>query len=281
MKPCPPCGSGRVNLWTYGAACEGVRKGWPESKIREYLLAETNHYGEEAETEIERAIQRAFLMAGQRKQPLSPWPALNASLRKQVTEEGPGWENLQKRSPIGNCSASEALERLFPDNPLLWAALEICPEQCADTLPMRSWLQVASKMQFIVPNPVTSQVVPTGGHSKRCLTNTGPRRFQVIESDSGTFNEQVAVLWYLAKFAPLCAVVCSGGKSLHGWFYVAGRGDPWSRRFMELAVSLGADKATWTKCQAVRMPGGHRTKNGARQEIIFFDDKAVVNGGGR
>ena len=46
------------------------------------------------------------------------------------------------------------------------------------------------------------------------------------------------------------------------------------KEFMGDAVSLGADKATWTKCQFVRMPGGKRD-NGANQAIIYFNPEVL------
>jgi len=43
---------------------------------------------------------------------------------------------------------------------------------------------------------------------------------------------------------------------------------------MEYAVSLGADSATWTKSQFVRMPDGTR-ENGKRQEILYFNPASL------
>jgi hypothetical protein len=39
---------------------------------------------------------------------------------------------------------------------------------------------------------------------------------------------------------------------------------------MQYAVSLGADRATWTRSQFVRMPDGARG-NGERQTVFFFN----------
>ena len=71
-------------------------------------------------------------------------------------------------------------------------------------------------------------------------------------------------------------VVHSGGKSLHGWFYCAGQPEEELRKFMRYAVSLGADPATWTRCQLVRLPGGLRD-NGQRQTVLFCNP-AVLGG---
>jgi hypothetical protein len=75
-------------------------------------------------------------------------------------------------------------------------------------------------------------------------------------------------------FAPLVLAVHSGGKSLHGWFFVAGQPDEKIERFFRYAVSLGADPATWTKSQFVRMPDGTRD-NGIRQTVYFTNFKPL------
>src|SRR5262245_2661328 len=64
--------------------------------------------------------------------------------------------------------------------------------------------------------------------------------------------------------APFVSAVHSGGKSLHGWFDVHGEDEKKIKWFFRYAVSLGADPATWTRSQFVRMPGGRRD-NGKAQ----------------
>jgi hypothetical protein len=135
-------------------------------------------------------------------------------------------------------------------------------------------------MQFIVPNVMTSLKGKTkeGKDSVGCLDNTGERQFLVIEFDMAeagdwgpymkewqargisTFDAEAALLVYLAtKDVPrfrLTMAVNRGKKSLHGWFHCQG--------------ILGADPATWTKCQLVRTPGGTRD-NGSRQRVEYFN----------
>ena len=45
-------------------------------------------------------------------------------------------------------------------------------------------------------------------------------------------------------------------------------------RFMRHAVTLGADHATWTRCQFVRMPDGTHD-NGRRQTVYFFNPEVL------
>jgi hypothetical protein len=45
-------------------------------------------------------------------------------------------------------------------------------------------------------------------------------------------------------------------------------------KFFRYAVSLGADRATWTRCQFVRMPDGARD-NGSRQTVFYLNFKPL------
>jgi hypothetical protein len=110
--------------------------------------------------------------------------------------------------------------------------------------------------------------------SAHALSNTGPRRFLICEFDTGAPDEHAAILMHLGAFAPLVCVVHSGGKSLHGWLYVEGHPDEKVNRFFRYAVSLGADRATWTRSQFVRMPDGTR-QNGWRQTVFYLNFKPL------
>jgi hypothetical protein len=79
---------------------------------------------------------------------------------------------------------------------------------------------------------------------------------------------------HLGRFAPPVCAVHSGGKSLHGWFFVYEQPEEKVRRFFRYAVSLGADPATWTRSQFVRMPDGTRD-NGKRQTVFFLSLKPM------
>ena len=277
FKDCPGAGSAQVNLWTWGTTNECKRRKWSADQAREYLYKHSTHTGAEAEEEIERAIDRVF-QQGVNAHSLK-WPALDQKLRREIVSLGPDLKTIRNISPRPHITASEALGLLFPENPLLWAARSVRPEYGADTRRACDWMPEADQLQFIVPTPMVCCDVPDGGYSKRCAANTGPRRYQVLESDFGPVDEQIPILWYLARFAPLCAIVLSGGKSAHGWYNVGGRQETANRLFMERAVSLGADRATWCRAQAVRMPGGFRPEEKTIQEIAFFSPLPAKGGG--
>jgi len=171
-------------------------------------------------------------------------------------------------------------------NPWLCIAKEI---KTPATRRRSDWQGHVERARFIVPNHMTGPKGKTqdGRESVRCLANTGPRRFLVVECDfteeqdaplfeyihknGGTVADLCStVLGHLAEFAPLVMVVHSGGKSLHGWFSVLNQSETDLKRFMRWACLYGADKATWTRCQFVRMPCGVRD-NGCAQSVHFFN----------
>jgi hypothetical protein len=130
--------------------------------------------------------------------------------------------------------------------------------------------------------------------SAHALSNTGARRFLIVEFDFDTSNSaeearlltktetegrdvrdlSAALLLHLAEKAPLALAVHSGGKSLHGWFYCAKIAEEKVSRFFRDAVSLGADRANWNPSQFARMPDGLR-ENGKRQTVYFFNPGVV------
>jgi hypothetical protein len=183
------------------------------------------------------------------------------------------WESSPNRFSDKRSHTEEIIDALFRGNPLL-----CCGKTQADfdTKPRSKWRGELASMQFIVPSPMIKWVGQTkeGKESAHCLDATGPRRFLVIEQDIGTVDEQAAVLVHLMYRAPLALSVHSGGKSLHGWFYCHGQTDETVKAFMHHAVSLGADRSTWTKSQFVRMPDGERA-DGARQSVYYFRPEVV------
>jgi hypothetical protein len=73
----------------------------------------------------------------------------------------------------------------------------------------------------------------------------------------------------------MALVVFSGGKSLHGWYYVANASEKEVEKFFEYAVSIGADPATKTINQYVRMSGARRLDNEALQAVYYFNPGVV------
>jgi len=206
------------------------------------------------------------------------WPKVNEALRNSALGSGVGLNELYDLSPRrfqdDGSHSMEVLQVLFPENPLICCGKS---SQNFWTKPLLEYGKTAELMQLIVPSPMSAPVGkvkdPEPGRSDlsaHTLDNTGPRRFAVVEFDQGAIDDHCSLLWHLATYAPFVMAVHSGGKSMHGWFYVQGSSEDLVRRFYRYAVSIGADRATFTKSQFVRMPDGLRS-NGNRQHIYYFN----------
>lgn len=181
-----------------------------------------------------------------------------------------------------------------PDNPDPLLCLAKSPKAAA-TLRFSEWEGNMEGQSLIVPSRMTASTgkKQDGKDSVRCLGNTGSRDYLVIECDFDPAKDAplfarleesgrtladlcAAVAGQLSEYAPLTLACHSGSKSLHSWFKADGIPEIKLRSFMEYAVSLGADKATWTRCQLVRLPAGIRD-NGNRQTVHFFDPKQTLS----
>jgi hypothetical protein len=276
----PPKRGEGLNLWLFRTA-RVLHPYRPAAEIAQLLAAVTA--GEPIKPgEIERAVERSAALAwnpGQRAAitRAPAWPRVNTEQREAVIATGAGLVDLWELSPVrftdNQSHAEEIIDRLFPGNPLLCVGKS--NSQFA-TQHRESWRGRLTGMALIVPSPMSAPTGHTqdGKESEHTLQNTGQRRFLVIEQDSGCVDEQSAILLHLAERAPLALAVHSGSKSIHGWFYAAGQLEERLRVFMRYAVSLGADQATWTRSQFVRMPGGTRA-DGNPQVVYFFNPKIL------
>jgi hypothetical protein len=202
---------------------------------------------------------------------------VNLEQRAAIIGDDGGLADLWEISPIriedNDPHPEEIIGRLFPGNPLLCCGTS---QSDFDTKPRENWCGALGDLQFIVPSPMAAGTGLTkeGKESKHALSNTGPRRFLVCEFDGGTVDEQAALILHLGSYAPLVCALHSGGKSLHSWFFCAGQPEDKVFRFFRYAVSLGADPATWTRSQFVRLPDGTR-ENGKRQTVFFLNFKSL------
>lgn len=278
----PPKAGEGVNLWLFRMA-RVLHACRTETAILDTLRAVTVGCGRVVtEKEIRRAVQRSRAVAwtpGESNHVSStpPWPSLNLEQRDAILEEGGGLVDLWEASPIrideNKPRTEEIIDALFPGNPLI-----CCGANMADfaTQPREDWRGELGSLQLIVPSPMIARTGLTqeGNESEHTLEATDSRRFLVVEFDTGGIDEHAALLRHLAEYAPMVIAVHSGKKSLHGWFYCFGQPEARLGAFMRHAVTLGADKATWSRSQFVRMPDGTRN-NGNRQAVYFFSPEVI------
>lgn len=235
--------------------------------------------------------------------PEPAWPAPDLTAIERITSGEPLLSDLWEESPVkfedSDSHAEEIIDTLFPGNPLLCVGKS--SHQFA-TRRREDWRGQLARLPLIVPNPMLYMCDFTQDNnlSEHTKAATARRVYQVIEFD---FAEQdkngsdtiwtplirqwkageievvdacARLLLHLREHLPALSCVCfSGGKSLHSWFRVFELEPIKRREFMALAVSLGADKATWTRSQFVRIPDGLR-ENNCRQTCYYLDPREAV-----
>jgi hypothetical protein len=233
----------------------------------------------------------------------SAWPRGDLEKIHQIVVDGGGLHDLFERSPMhydDQARTEEIIDTLFPGDPLLCVGKS---QMCFATRRREIWRGQLERLPFIVPNPMSGVFGRTKVEhrlSQHTLQRTATRVYLVVEFDfcehtrdgetlspwaasvrewraAGTTvaDACAALHLHLALRLPLVAVVHSGSRSLHGWYLTFRRSEAELRSFMNYAVMLGADPATWLRSQFVRLPDGRR-ENGRRQVTYFLDPKKAV-----
>jgi hypothetical protein len=280
----PPAHGGGVHQWLFKVARQ-LHAHRDEQSIIDLLTAAVDGCGRHVpHTEIVAAVSDAKSCAwtpgstssSEARSPRPKWPKVSASARTAAIQSASMdlaslWEASPIRCVSGEIDAEWIIDELFPGNPLL------CVGHASDnfkTAPREALRGHLSEMSLIVPSPMSALKgarKSDGKLSGHTLDNTGPRHYLVTEFDSGSQDEQAALIWRLKGYAPLVAVVHSGGKSLHAWWHCQGVDTAVVHRFFAFAVSLGADPTTWTRSQFVRLPEGWRADKQARQACFYLN----------
>lgn len=261
----------------FADACAMLRAGLHRAEA-EYVLRFTfrNYYRPIEDREFERAVENASIHlekdGGVFTGPRFPRP--NPAEISRIVAAAPhdALKHLKESSPTrnpGSLSAGHVVSRIFPGDPLLCLATE---KSRAYTEPRSHFIGEEADHPFIVPNAMSNRwgLTQAGKPSVRSLTNVGPRQHVVVEFDTGSLDQQAALILRLATQAPLRMVVFSGRKSLHAWFGTAGASPEGVEAFMRYAAFLGADTATFNPVQLVRTPNAWRDEN-TLQEVLWLE----------
>ena len=288
MLAAPPHAGEGVHNWIFRVSRQ-LHAHLPALEIITLLEERTRACGrnvsrKEIEDAVRTSISSAWKPSGKttsathaEKPAPKKWPDVNKERREAVIAENGGlpdlWECGNPRFEDNENHTEQIIDWLFPGNPLLCCGKF---NYEFDTRPREAWRGELSALQLIVPSPMSAVegVTKEGKPSRHTLSNTNPRRFMICEFDTGTPDDQASLLLHLREYAPLVCVVHSGKKSLHGWFLVEGLPEDKVEKFFRYAVNLGADKATWTRSQFVRMPDGTRD-DGPRQTAYFVNLKPL------
>ncbi len=201
---------------------------------------------------------------------------LDTFIRGQSTD----FRDLMRFSPVRLDGADEAgilLETLYDPNDHLFIGDVYTKEvRTAD-----EWLgEDLSTFPHIIPNPMTGSVGQTseGKDSMRCEATVADLRYAVCEMDEVSLPRQVG-FWMrcIEMKLPVAAIIHSGGKSLHGWFYVnCGQdSEKWERNvkgwlFKEFGARFGFDPACSNKARLSRLVGHNRGEKGL-QKLLYLD----------
>lgn len=301
----PPSAGSGVHLWLFNVS-RNLHAHMPAGQIENLLRTRLSNCGRKVpDREIKEAIKHSIDAAWTPKGsagavPVSAVATPNPDLIERLVVDGYRIADLWHNSPVWfESPQTEAIiDRMFPGNPLLCCGKSTFE---FDTRTREEWRGQLSGMSFIVPSPMTARegLTQNGKMSAHALSNTGPRRFLIVEYDfseyakDGTTPTQwkpmlqrlakmgvtiqdmcANLLLRLNKVKPMTLAVCSGGKSIHGWWYCAGAGDEALKTFHNFAVTRGADPATFRPSQFVRMPDGRRD-NGKEQSVLYFDPSTL------
>jgi hypothetical protein len=234
MLAAPPRASEGVHHWLFRVARQ-LHAHLPAVEIIALLEIRVQNCGRHvSRKEVTDAVQNALASAWQPGSNAAPapavskWPDVNQEQREAIVRDNGGLADLWELSPLrivdNAAHTEEIIDRLFPGNPLLCCGKS---SSIFDTKPREDWRGQMSALALIVPSPMSAitGLTKDGKESKHTLANTRPRRFLVVEFDTGTADDHAALLLHLGTFAPLVCAVHSGNRSLHGWFFVAGQPD--------------------------------------------------------
>jgi hypothetical protein len=298
----PPAAGSGVHDWMFSVA-RNLHAHLPAGEIENLIRARVAKCGRVVpDREIKDAVKRSIDFAWQPKSSVGEPAAANAVAKPNLDEierlcaKGPGVADLWEASPIWfeGPACEYLIDRLFPGNPLLCCGPDV---DKFDTLTREEWRGLLSRQAYLVPSPMSARQGPTdsGKMSAHAKSNTGPRRFLIVEFDFSKFArdkktptvfhdmlcrmEKLGIgvhdmcstlLLILNQLHPMTLAVSSGGKSIHGWWYVNGQPEASLKSFHNIAVRYGADPRTWWPHQFVRMPDGTRQDSNP-QPVYFFN----------
>lgn len=317
----PPAAGSGVHFWIYHCACKLLP--WrPVEEILKMLVEASQKCGRRVtDHELTDAVKNAqndfvpenkspaLRLIDRQQQPrlvgAHGWPVADWTKIKAISAQGTGLYDLWEASP--QRVEAGAGSRYYVDV-LMQGAEFLCFAKTGppDAVTQRRWIWNGVKKcpqgySFMVPSPMSALtgLNKEGRESQRCLNNTGPRRWIVIEFDfahskpgekAGPADEMLdamaaepeprtapdlcaaILLQLLSEGAPLALAVHSGGKSVHGWFPASGVSEPHLRALFTRCRILGCDSATWSPVQLVRIPDGTRS-DGRRQMVYYHDPK--------
>lgn len=294
LEQLPRPGGGGAHRAIFAAGCHGARAGLTQEEVCADLCAKLPEGTRRvSDREIEEGVAAGFadvLGAASDERPRRP-PALVApGTFDRLVERGRGATeaDVASRSPVPLAgepweTACRLLEALYRSEELLFVGDDRTPGRLGESIrPAGEWAGLIRELRRVpwpkvMPNPLSGVAAPKRSGEGETLRGDGcvaAHRFAVLEMDAASIEDQLA-FWAVARL-PLAALVCSGGKSLHGWVRVDCRDaaewerDIEGRLFPSFWVPLGFDGACKNEARLSRMPGHWRVETGASQRLLWL-----------
>ena len=275
--PPPPHNSAGVNQWVMGAARRCSNAGLPQHLAIDVINSfEPRSRRDFKHDEVERAVNKAYTTTLDPERESGPTVEWSPAFTKHLLETEPhGITDWQKRSYPNptDFTPKEILELTLKPDDDTW----ICVGKSQSLFTTKKFMNWSNLVphQFVVPTWMTAQTGLTqeGRQSHHAGSNTGERKFMVVDLDDPPKEQHTTILWHLATLREPAVILQTGGKGFHGWFPV-GEND---EDFWHYAFRLGADpRVERNKSIFVRLPNGLRD-NGKRQEVIYLDPNLIKN----
>jgi hypothetical protein len=280
-----------------GVANRGVKAGLSAQRICDDIRANIPHGRRTvSDREIMDAINKAFGDHDAGVQPLiKPKPVVNNgnAIRLKLVDRGKGTTeaDFSESSPIRLDWSPEEdpigmLQTLYNPDDLIYIGERLTPGLLGKNIrPCKEWVDHFSKGgkagPYIVPNPLNGQPVPTksgAGVTFRGDRNVSVFRFCVVEFDNISIDDQSA--FWASVDLPICVLIDSGGKSIHGWIDVRRLADvstleAWDRHiknrlYVQALIPLGVDSACSNPSRLSRLPGHFRADTGRQQRLLYL-----------
>lgn len=135
---------------------------------------------------------------------------------------------------------------------------------------------------LIICNPLTGDSAPTKGDpdkkTYRGDANIKNFSYCIIEFDNLPRENQIK-FWSAARL-PICALVDSGGKSIHAWLQLKGidSADAWEREikielYDKTLIPMGVDAACSNPSRLSRLPGHFRLEKNNYQRLLWLSQE--------
>ncbi len=295
----PPSGGGGCHPALLGCATLGVRAGVRPSQICADLRRSVHGTRNVTEREIADAVtkasaecrgpsrraprQRQGWRPARSARPAKPSFDAEAFMAARIAEaKGIREVDIWEASPIRLDTAPEAdagvlLRTLYLPEDMLF----IGGMRGRTVKRVEEWLKQMETTQWVpphvIPNPLTGKVGHTkdGRPSFRADACVQSFRFAVAEFDGMSREDQLRFWW--AVDLPVCALIDSGGKSLHAWIQIDGveTAESWTelvedRLFRRYLIPLGCDAACRNEARLSRPPGHFRQEKDRWQRLLYL-----------